>query len=58
MGHVPKKGGVSRAFEWFLLKVPQSFVLAVLWLTGVALIGLCLLILYLFWLLLRVAVGG
>ena len=42
----------ERAYE-SLLELPRAIVLAVMWLTGIALMGLCTLALYLFWLLLQ-----
>ena len=45
------KGFVSKAYGWFL-KLPVPVVLAVCWLAGAVLIGLCGLALYVLWLLL------
>ena len=39
------KGFVNKAYEWFL-KLPVPVVLAVCWLAGVVLIGLCVVALY------------
>jgi len=41
----------GQAYSWFLNRL-VPVVLAVLWLMGVTLIGLCALVLYLYWLLL------
>jgi hypothetical protein len=48
------KWRIERAYESFL-KIPTAIVLTVLWLAGIALMGLCTLALYLFWLLLQMA---
>ena len=42
---VPPAKGVGRAYAWFL-ELPAQIVLSVLWLAGVALIGVCVLALY------------
>ena len=42
-----QKGWVERAYEWFL-ELPVPAVLVVLWLAGVALLGACVLLLYLY----------
>jgi hypothetical protein len=46
------KRRIERAYE-SLLELPRAIVLAVMWLAGIALMGLCTLALYLFWLLLQ-----
>ena len=51
------KGFVIRAYGWFL-KLPVPVVLAVCWLAGVVLIGLCALALYVLWLLLVMVEGA
>jgi hypothetical protein len=51
-----RKGRIVRAYEWFL-DLPVAAVLVVLWLAGMGLLGLCLLAVYLCWVMLR-AVGG
>ena len=48
---------VSKAYEWFL-KLPKPIVLSILWIAGAMLISLTVLVLYLVWLLLRVALEG
>ena len=50
------KGPIKRAYERFL-DLQVAVVLAILWLAGVALIGLCALVLYLSWLLLSTVAG-
>jgi hypothetical protein len=45
-------GKVARAYERFL-ELPVSIVSAVLWFMGLALAGLCVLMLYCLWLLLN-----
>ena len=52
-----RKGRIMRAYERFL-ELPVPIVLAILWLCGVGLVGLCVLALYLCWLLLRAVVVG
>jgi hypothetical protein len=52
-----RKGRIVRAYEWFL-ELPVTVVLVVLWLAGVGLVGFCVLVLYLCWLLLRAVVGA
>jgi len=51
------KGFVSKAYERFL-ESPVPLVIAVLWLMGVALIGLCALAFYLLWSLLQPTAGA
>ena len=51
------KGFLAKSYEW-VLELPVSIVLAVCWFVGVMLIGLCALLLYIFWLLLKVAAGA
>ena len=46
-----RQSRIALAYEWFL-NLPVPFVLAAIWLAGVALISVCALALYLFWLLL------
>ena len=46
------KERLGRAYEWFLT-LPRPLVLTILWLAGVALVGLCALALYLVWQALR-----
>jgi hypothetical protein len=46
-----------QVYEWFL-ELPVPIVLAVMWLAGAALMGLCGLTLYFFWLSLRTLVVG
>jgi hypothetical protein len=46
------KGIVERVYEWFL-EQPVPVVLALLWLAGTALIGLCAAAVYAYWLLLQ-----
>jgi hypothetical protein len=55
---IPFKGWVSRVYEWILELPVVAIVLAVVWLTGLVLIGLFVLALYLVWLLLRVGAGA
>ena len=45
-------GKIERAYESFL-ELPVPVVLALLWLTGVVLLGLCATALYAYWLLLQ-----
>jgi hypothetical protein len=45
-----------QVYEWFL-ELPVAVVLMVLWLAGVGLVGLCALVLYLCWVLVRAVVG-
>lgn len=52
-----RQGRIARAYEW-LLRLPVPIVLAALWLTGAALIGVGVLALYLFWLALKGVAGG
>ncbi len=47
---------LERVYEWFL-ELPVPIVLAVMWLAGVALIGLCGAALYSCWLALRAVAG-
>lgn len=51
-----RKGRIERAYEWFL-ELPVPIVLAVMWLTGIVLIALCALALYLCWSLLLQVTG-
>ena len=44
--HVPP---FARVWEWFW-ELPVPIVLAIMWLAGVALISVCVLVLYSFWL--------
>lgn len=57
IGVIVRKGRIMRVYEWFL-ELPVPLVLAILWLGGVGLVGLCVLALYLCWVLLRTAVGA
>jgi hypothetical protein len=53
-----RQGWIARAYEW-ILKLPVSIVLGVLWLAGVALISVgALALYYFFWLALKGAAGG
>ena len=56
LGVLMRKGRIVRAYEWFL-ELPVAVVLVVLWLAGMGLVGFCVLVLYLCWLLLRAVVG-
>jgi hypothetical protein len=47
---------LGRVYEWFL-ELPVPIVLAVMWLAGVALIGLCVAALYSSWLALGAVAG-
>jgi hypothetical protein len=47
-----------RVYEQRFLQLPVPIVLAVMWLAGAALIGLCGAALYYFWLLLQAVAGG
>ena len=46
------KWRIERVYERFL-ELPSAIVITVIWLAGIALVGLCALALYLFWLLLQ-----
>jgi len=48
---------IVRAYEWFL-NLPVPIVLAAMWLTGVALISVSVVAVYLFWLALFEVAGG
>jgi hypothetical protein len=52
-----RKGRIVRAYERFL-ELPVTIVLVVLWLAGMGLVVLCVLALYLCWILLRAVVGS
>ena len=52
-----RQGWIAQAYEWFL-NLPVPVILATMWLTGVALISVSALVLYLFWLLLKMVAGG
>lgn len=52
-----RNGRIERAYERFL-ELPVTVVLVVLWLAGTALVGLCVLILYLSAALLRALAGA
>ena len=51
-----REGGIERAHERFL-DLLVAVILVALWLAGVALVGSCALVLYLFWSLLRTLIG-
>ena len=58
MENTPKhSSALARVYEWFL-ELPVPVVLAVMWLAGAALVGLCGLVLYYFWLLLQAVAGS
>ena len=60
MGSTPEKkrqGRLARSYEWFL-ELPVPIVPTAMWLAGVALIGVGMLVLYLFWLALEGLVAG
>jgi hypothetical protein len=42
---LPMSAEIGRAYEWFL-QLPMLIVLAVLWVAGAALLGSCVLVLY------------
>jgi hypothetical protein len=57
LGSTVHKNRIVRTYEWFL-ELPVGIVLLVLWLTGVGIVGLCALALYLCWVLLRAVIGA
>ncbi len=60
VGSKPKEkrqGRLGRSYEWFL-ELPVPIVLTAMWLGGVGLIGVGVLVLYLFWLALGALVAG
>jgi len=52
-----RRGQIERAYQRFW-ELPVPVVLVILWLAGAALVGLCVLALYLSWLLVRALVGA
>jgi hypothetical protein len=52
-----RQGRAIRAYKWFL-ELPVPLVLGVMWLAGVGLMGVGVLVLYLFWLALKGVAGG
>ena len=56
-GGKKRKGGLERAYEGFL-ELPVPVFLGVMWLVGVALMGACVLALYLLWLSVQMVAGA
>jgi hypothetical protein len=52
-----RQGRLTRSYEWFL-ELPVPIVLGAMWLTGVGLMSVGVLMLYVFWLALKGVVGG